>query len=165
MNSQRIPRKTGRVLGSWGRWIVMMTLLAIIGSVPGWSQESQPVIDPTFRLGVGDVIAVVTWKEPDLSSSVPIRPDGLVSLPLIGEVVAAGQTPESLRQEIEKRMGQFVKAPTVSVVVKEINSLMVYVLGEVGGPGAFIEAATGYFDFVEAVERKLIREINGGPSS
>ena len=120
------------------RHVLSLGLLATVaGSTGSWSQDSQSVIDPTFELGVGDVITVAVWKDPDLSSSVPVRPDGLVSLPLIGEVRAAGKTPDALRKEVEERMGQFVKAPTVSVVVTEIKSLMVYVLGEVGRPGAF----------------------------
>jgi polysaccharide export outer membrane protein len=83
------------------------------------------------------VIEISVWKNPELSVTVPVRPDGRVSVPLLGDVQAAGLTPLALRDNLATRFREFVTAPSVSVVIKEINSRKVYVTGEVATPGAF----------------------------
>jgi len=89
-----------------------------------------------FTLGPSDVILVWVWQEADLTMSVTVRPDGKVSLPLVGEVDVAGRSPLAVEQEIQQRLAVYVAAPVV-VIVEQINSLQVTVLGEVGAPGRY----------------------------
>jgi polysaccharide export outer membrane protein len=90
-----------------------------------------------YQIGREDVIAVEVWKDPALSAKVPVRPDGKITLPMIGELEAAGRTTEDLRKEITDKLTPFVEKPIVSVMVSEINAARFYVLGEVAHPGAF----------------------------
>jgi len=92
---------------------------------------------PDFVLGPSDVISVVFWREKDLSGDVVIRPDGQISLPLLNDVHAAGLTPEQLRQRITEASAKFIDDPTVTVVVKEINSRRVFITGQVAKPGPY----------------------------
>ena len=90
-----------------------------------------------YVIGREDVIAVEVWKDPTLSAKVPVRPDGRISLPMIGEIQAAGRTADSLKGEITERLRPLVEQPVVSVMVSEINAARFYVLGEVAHPGAY----------------------------
>ncbi len=88
-----------------------------------------------YTIGVEDILEITVWKNPDLSSLVPVRPDGKISLPLIDDVQAAGRTPVELKQVLTDRWKAFLSAPEVSVIVKEVNSYKVYMVGEVTRPG------------------------------
>ncbi len=91
-----------------------------------------------FLLGPEDVLDIVVWKNEDLSQkSVVVRPDGKISMPLIGEVMASGRTANQLASQIAARLKEFKDNPTVTVSVKEVNSYYVYVLGEVTKPGKY----------------------------
>jgi polysaccharide export outer membrane protein len=89
-----------------------------------------------YLLGPGDRVDVFVWRNPDLSRQVPVRPDGRITLPLAGEVFAAGKTVAALRDEITGRLADYIQMPTVTVTIAEIRSLVVYVLGDVRSPGA-----------------------------
>lgn len=95
--------------------------------------------DPSnaYAIGIGDVLDISVWKNPELAVVTPVRPDGRISVPLLGDVQAAGLTPLALRQTLTDRFKEFVTAPGVSVVIKEINSRKVFVTGEVKTPGSF----------------------------
>ena len=88
-----------------------------------------------YMIGPRDVLNISVWKEPDLSRSVPVRPDGEISLPLLNDVQASGLTPMQLAAEITKRLRKYVSDPQVSVIVEQVNSQVVYVVGEVIHPG------------------------------
>jgi len=90
-----------------------------------------------FLLGPEDVLVVTVWRNQDLSRDVVIRPDGLISMPLIGDIPAAGLSANELAKRIADRLKEFMATPTVSVQVKEVNSYFVYVLGEVVRPGKY----------------------------
>jgi polysaccharide biosynthesis/export protein len=90
-----------------------------------------------YRIGKEDVLEVVVYREPELSRVVPVRPDGRISLPLAGEVEAAGKTPTELQEGLVKMLSPYVHDATVSVLVREINASKVFVLGEVVHPGGF----------------------------
>jgi polysaccharide export outer membrane protein len=90
-----------------------------------------------FRLGPDDVIEVFVYKEPDLSATVVVRPDGKISLPLIGELTVSGKTAVELQKEIAQKLIQYIAQPTINVIVKEVNSAKVSVLGEVKTPGMY----------------------------
>lgn len=91
----------------------------------------------TFVIGPDDVVGVKVWREPELSSTLRVRPDGKITLPLGGEVKAAGRTPEQLGQEITKMLGSFVNNPLVMVSVLEVRSKKYSITGEVSKPGAY----------------------------
>jgi polysaccharide biosynthesis/export protein len=94
--------------------------------------------DKDFVIGNGDVLAISVWKQPDLSRSVPVRSDGKVSLPLIGEIMAAGQTPAKLEKELTSKFQPFLAEPEVTVIVEQINSEKFNILGRVAKPGSYL---------------------------
>jgi polysaccharide export outer membrane protein len=89
-----------------------------------------------FVIGVGDVLAITFWRDEKLSRDVLVRPDGKISLPLLNDVTAAGYTPEQLAGALTQAAVKYITEPDVSVVVKEIHSRRVFVVGEVATPGA-----------------------------
>ncbi len=100
---------------------------------------AAPVLPPTspYVVGIGDLLNVSVWKEKDLSQTVVVRPDGKISIPLVGEVYIAGQTPIEAEAQLRDRLKSIVIEPKVTVTVTEIRSRMVYITGEVGRPGAY----------------------------
>ncbi len=90
-----------------------------------------------YALGPGDVLDIRVFGEPEVSSTVIVRMDGRISLPLAGEVVAAGTTPELLGEEITQKLGKFIDAPNVVVMLTESRSKKYYILGQVGLPGEY----------------------------
>jgi len=96
-----------------------------------------PGHDVEFVIGNGDVLAISVWKQPDLSRSIPVRSDGKISVPLIGEVQATGQTALRLEQEITTRLQPYLTEPEVTVIVEQINSEKFNILGRVAKPGSY----------------------------
>jgi polysaccharide export outer membrane protein len=94
-------------------------------------------LPPGYRIGPEDLLEIDVWNRAELSRKVPVRPDGRISLPLLNDVLAAGLTPMELRDELLKRLTEFEAAPEVSVIVTEVHSFRVSVLGEVARPGRF----------------------------
>lgn len=94
--------------------------------------------DPSYTIGPEDVLNISVWKEPDFSTTVPVRPDGKVSLPLIGDVQAAGKTPEALTADVTTLLKKYVEQPRVTVMVTAINSRRVFLLGEITRPGPIV---------------------------
>src|SRR3954464_12100982 len=104
-----------------------------------------------YQLGPEDVIQVFVWKEDDLTTTAVIRPDGKISLPLVGEIVASRKTSNQLQQEAGEKLKAFVSKPVVTVIVKEVNSPKVSVLGEVRKPDVYkIKQRTTVLDVVAA---------------
>lgn len=99
------------------------------------------VTPPDYVIGPEDVLAIVFWREQDLSSEVSVRPDGKISLPLLNEVQASGLTPEQLRGNLTQAANRFVEDPAVTVVVKAVNSRKVFITGQIGKPGPYPLAA------------------------
>jgi polysaccharide export outer membrane protein len=93
--------------------------------------------DPNYIIGAQDVLEISVWKEPELTRSVPVRPDGKISMPLLNDVQAAGRTPLQLAAEITTGLKKFVTDPQVTIIVTAINSQRVYILGEVSRAGAY----------------------------
>lgn len=96
-----------------------------------------PIVTPDYIIGPEDVLDIIVWHNQDVSRVVPVRPDGRVSLPLINDVVAVGKTPAQLTAEITARLSRFITNPSVAIVVKEVNSYTIFVLGEVAKPGKY----------------------------
>ena len=91
-----------------------------------------------FLIGPEDVLVVTVWRNQELSKEVIVRPDGKISLPLLGDIMAAGFTAEALSKHVADKLVEFMSTPTVSVQVKEINSYHIFAVGEVGRPGKIV---------------------------
>jgi polysaccharide export outer membrane protein len=132
--------------------------------------------DDGFVIGNGDVLAISIWKQPDLSRSVPVRSDGRISLPLIGDVQAAGQTPLKLEEEITRKFQPYLNVPEVTVIVEQINSEKFNILGRVVKPGSYslvnpttvldaIALAGGCRDFAKQKAIYILRKNPDGTES
>lgn len=125
---------------------------------------------PGYLIGPEDVLDIVVWRNTELSRQVTVRPDGRISLPLIGELGAAGLTPEELREEIVKRLKEYQQSAVVaSVIVQDVNSYKVFVLGQVQVPGGYtlrsrttvlqaLSLAGGFSQFASKNKIVLIRK-------
>jgi len=110
------------------------------GEVPGAtdSAAASAVVEAgAFRIGPEDILDVQVWGDSDLSRTVPVRPDGMISLPLVNDIRAAGLTPAVLRLHITQRLAEFIPSPEVAVIVREVHSVKIAVLGAVRVPGLF----------------------------
>lgn len=117
--------------------VALILIAALSTSVPAPATAQQPYV-----LGTEDVIEVLVFGNPEVSRVVTIRPDGVISLPLVGEVQAAGLTPEQLRQRLTGLFAAYVREPRVSVIVREFRRVRVAVLGQVTRPG-IVDLAQG----------------------
>lgn len=165
-----IPKSQGVGLASEETTSENRKMLASIS--PSLPSSSTTFSELDYILGAEDVIEVLVWKNADLSRTVFIRPDGKVSLPLIGDVQAEGLTPSELRDSIKVLLRRYKKTPEVSVIVKEINSLSIFLVGEVLQPGKIqlrsettllqvITLAGGFTEFANRKKIVLLRKENG----
>jgi polysaccharide export outer membrane protein len=137
------------------------------------SSSGQPmsVAGPSYVIGADDVLLVSVWKEPDLTITLPVRPDGNISLPLLNDVPAAGFSPTQLAASITEKLKKYVADPRVTVIVTQINSQKVYVTGEVLHTGAIqllpnmtvlqALADAGFTQFANTKGIYILREGNG----
>jgi polysaccharide export outer membrane protein len=127
-----------------------------------------PLVSEEYHLGAGDKLRIEVYKDTQLSQSVQVRPDGKVTLPLIGDMDAAGLTPIELRDNIAKSLKEYVTNPTVTVIVVEATASTAYVMGEVNHPGAVnlqapltilqaLALAGGLKDFADAKNIRVLR--------
>jgi polysaccharide export outer membrane protein len=134
--------------------------------------ESAATADPNYVIGAQDVLDISVWKEPELTRTVPVRPDGKISLPLLNDVQAAGLTPTQLATQITESLKKFVTAPQVTVIVTQINSQRIYILGEVLRAGAYpllpgmtvlqgLSSAGGFTQFANVKKIYVLRQENG----
>ena len=110
------------------------------GIAPGFQPgvESPAVPDTGYRVGPGDVLNIEVWKDPVLTRAATVLPDGRIAYPLIGEIVAEGKTVSQLRKEIEGKLARYIQDAVITVEVRHMNSLQIYVLGRVNAPGRTI---------------------------
>ena len=165
----------GCLLMSTGLW-------AQAGSAPPPAAPPSEVTaskphDNSFVIGNDDVLTINVWKEPDVSQrSIPVRSDGKISLPLVGEVQAAGRTPLSLEQDIAARLKSYIADAEVTVMVQAINSQKYNVLGQVTKPGSYpltnsqtvldaIAIAGGFRDFAKQKSIYILRQNPDGTQS
>ena len=121
-----------------GYWVLSLVGLLAACAHKGVSEKAADRPDlGEYRIGREDVLEVVVWHEPELTRVVPVRPDGKISLPLAGEVDAAGKTPAELQLGLTKTLAPYIKDAAVAVLVREINGSRVFVMGEVTKPGGF----------------------------
>jgi polysaccharide export outer membrane protein len=102
---------------------------------PAVQDAAKPAVPDSYIIGASDNISITVFKEPTLSSSLLVRPDGMISMPLLGDVMAAGKTTLQLSDEITVKLKKYIQDPNVTVVLGQVNSKIVYLLGEVGKPG------------------------------
>lgn len=125
--------------------------------------------DDKFIIGNDDVLNINVWNEPNLSHAIPVRSDGKISLPLVGELQAAGKTPLQLEGDISEKLKNFITTPQVSVMVQEIKSQNFNILGQVAKPGSYslttastivdaIAAAGGFKDFAKQKSIYILRQ-------
>lgn len=110
------------------------------GTVPR-SGAAGIEVPPEYVIGPEDVLGINFWRDADMTGDVTVRPDGRITLPLLGDITAAGLTPHALKEEIQKAAARLLEDPTVTVIVRQINSRKVFITGQVGTPGAY--ALTG----------------------
>jgi polysaccharide export outer membrane protein len=133
--------------------------------------NNDPRVDGAapFQIGPEDILDISVWKNPELSRTVPVRPDGKVSLPLVNDIQAAGLTPATLREQVTERLAEFIPTPEVSVMVREVHSRKVAVVGAVKTPGRFelkspmtvlevIALAQGFTDFASRDRIVVLRQ-------
>ena len=127
---------------------------------------------PSYVIGPQDLIQVTVWKEPALSESLTVRPDGMISLPLLGDISASGMTPTLLSADLSSRLKKYINDPLVTVTVVTVNSKRVFLLGEVGHVGGMpltpemtplqaIAAAGGLSPYANAKHIYILRTENG----
>jgi polysaccharide export outer membrane protein len=152
------------------RWIVV--LLTFLWVAPVALAESEKTPAPEYELGVEDRLFISVWKEPDLTLTVTIRPDGRITVPLVGDLMAAGLSPTELSARLTAELGTYVKSPVVTVIVEGIENFKVYVLGEVGSQGMLtlrrrtrllqaIAQSGGLTEFADKSNIILVREKYG----
>ncbi|MBI5237002.1 MAG: polysaccharide biosynthesis/export family protein [Deltaproteobacteria bacterium] len=109
------------------------------GTAPDATSPSATAPDEEgYLIGPGDVLDISVWKDEALTRSCVVRPDGAISFPLIGDVRAAGRTANQLKAEIGQRLDRYVPGTTLSVEIKQVNSMIIYVIGKVNAPGRFV---------------------------
>jgi len=131
-------------------------------------QRVSPVKPDSYVIGAEDVLAINVWKEQELSKSVPVRPDGMISLPLLGDVKATGLTPLQLQDVLTTELKKYISDPQVTVIVNQVNSLTFNVVGEVLKPGYYpltrrmtildaIAMSGGFRDFAKTKKIYVLR--------
>jgi polysaccharide export outer membrane protein len=156
--------------GAWGQTISKDSAAAGNGVTLSSPAKAH---DDSFIIGNDDVLAINVWKEPDISRSIPVRSDGRISLPLVGEVQAAGETPARLESEIASKLKSYIAEPEVTVIVQQINSQKFNILGQVAKPGSYvitneptvldaIAMAGGFRDFAKQKSIYILRQKSDG---
>lgn len=116
---------------------VLVVLSAVAGG-PAWAQEPQAAQDwGEYQVGPEDVLDIAVWNNTAISRVVPVRPDGKISLPLLRDVQAAGLTPMQIRDILARKLADYIPSPEVSVIVREVHSPKVSVIGEIKTPGRY----------------------------
>ena len=150
----------------------------VLGVMPVHADEAMPTslasqLEPGYRLGAEDVLLVSVWKDEQLTREVVVRPDGMFSFPLVGDIQAENQTVEDIRGELVKRLTKYIPNPNVSVAVTKVASYKVYVVGRVNKPGEYVighytdvlqalSLAGGLTPFAGENDIKVMRRVRGG---
>jgi polysaccharide biosynthesis/export protein len=124
-----------KIMPSLYGFIAVVSILVLMGA--GTSQAQAPQESPSYLIGPNDILSIYVWKEPELTREVTVMPDGRVSFPLAGEIVAQGQTVTQLKKSITQKLEKYVTAPEVTVIVRESKSQVIYIIGKVGRPGPY----------------------------
>jgi polysaccharide export outer membrane protein len=134
--------------------------------------DSTPA-DGDYVIGDQDVLAINVWREPELSRSVPVRPDGKISLPLVGDISVRGLTPRMLQARLTRELDSYIRKPQVTVIIQEVNSRKFYIIGQVEKPGTYplashvavldaLAMSGGFRDFAKVQHIYLLRLMPDG---
>ena len=150
---------------------------ALLPAVPAPLSAQTParageIVDGDYVIGPGDVLQIFVWKEPELTRDVTVRVDGKITVPLLGDLPAAGRTPQLLGTELGKALGRFLSSPQVTLGVAQANSSRFYVMGQVNTPGVFplagrvtvlqgLALAGGLREFAKADSIQIVRQSQG----
>jgi polysaccharide export outer membrane protein len=192
-------RKSSGHKAVWGRvrraGLVTLTAVVVVAVVPGICSAQAPVpqipsqkpqtgaavapvapagvpLPAGYVIGPEDMLSIVFWRDKELSAEVVVRPDGKISVPLLNDIPAAGYTPEQLADVLVKAATKYIADPTATVIVKEIHSRKVYVLGEVAKPGTIplvgemnvlqlIATVGGLLEYADKENITIVRQENG----
>lgn len=167
------------------RWHWLLSVILLGGQVAAWGQgvaapadapvlAPAAVVDPDYTIGPGDTLQVFVWRNPELSVTVPVRPDGKISTPLVEDMVASGKTPSQLARDMEGVLAEFVRTPQVNVIVTQALSSFsaVKVVGQVQRPQVVpyrkglrvldvVLASGGLSEFAAPNRAKIVR-MSGG---
>jgi polysaccharide export outer membrane protein len=137
----------------FSKFLIAITAASLASTMMAQSQladaSSLPATAPTattranahpedYIIGSDDVLAINVWKEPELSRTLPVRPDGKITLPLVGDVEAAGLTPHKLQENITQGLRSYIDSPAVTVIVQEVKSAKFNIVGEITRPGSYL---------------------------
>jgi polysaccharide export outer membrane protein len=136
------------------------------------SPYDKDALAPEYRIAPGDTLQVSVWKEPELSREVRVRPDGYLTVPLLGDVFAVAKTPQGLAAELAERLGRFIAAPQVTITVTFSSNMRFFVVGEVAKPGDYpllgrttilqaLALAGGFREYAKTEEIRIIRQEPG----
>jgi polysaccharide export outer membrane protein len=140
---------------------------------PGNRANVSMVDNKTYVIGENDVLEIDVWKEKEISRTIPVRPDGKISLPLVGEMQASGMTPMQLQDDLTKRLKAYIENPEVTVIVTDPRSHQFNVVGEVNRPGSYqlsqamtvldaIAQSGGFKDFAKETKIYVLRPMPDG---
>jgi polysaccharide export outer membrane protein len=159
---------------SWRRWSVSFGIAAIAFTFGAAMPAAADAPDTEYVIGPGDQLQVYVWRNPELSTSVPVRPDGRISTPLVEDMVAVGKRASQLARDIEQVLAEFVREPRVNVIVQQAVSTynQVKVMGQVKTPQAIpyreglkvldvVLASGGLTDFAAPNRARILRDVNG----
>jgi polysaccharide biosynthesis/export protein len=149
---------------------------ATIANAPAAVPNGVPTLPPDYLIGPEDVLAIVFWRDKDMSTEVMVRPDGKISLPLLNDIQASGLSPEQLRLQLIEAASKIIEEPSVAIVVKAINSRKVFVTGQVSKAGPYplsgattvlqlIATAGGVLEYADSKNIRVMRTENGKPVS
>jgi len=153
--------------------LMVYTIMLLAGCVtPEPTSAQSSLADPGYQLGPEDVLMVSVWKDEHLTREVVVRPDGIFSFPLVGEIQAEDRTVEDIRVELVKRLTKYIPNPSVSVSVVKVMSYKIYVVGRVNKPGEYLighytdvlqalSLAGGLTPFASENNIKVIRRVKG----
>jgi polysaccharide biosynthesis/export protein len=154
----------------------LLGLTAVLSAQPAGAQappaRSPEQVEGDYVIGPGDVLQIFVWKEPDLTRDVTVRVDGKITVPLLGDLAAAGRTPQQLGTDLGKALGKFLASPQVTLGVSQANSSRFYVMGQVNAPGVFplagkvtvlqgLALAGGLREFAKSDGIQIIRQAQG----
>jgi polysaccharide export outer membrane protein len=169
-----------RILAAWGRLGAVFCSTAILFAWAFGAAAQAPPAPATeprndYVIGPGDTLAIFVWRQPELSVTIPVRPDGRISTPLVEDILAVGKTPSELAREIELKLSEYVRAPEVNVIVQTAvgaSGAQIRVLGQVGQPRAVpfrdritlmdvVIEAGGLTEFAAGNRSRLVRTVDG----
>jgi len=170
------------------RILTMLAVLIAAGSAAAQSSPSPPVRPDTstpdvalavpadYVIGPEDVVGILFWRDTDMTADVTVRPDGMITLPLLGDLRAGGLTPDALRDLVKREAAKLMEDPNITVVIRTINSRKVFISGEVTNAGAYplagprtvlqlIALAGGLTEYADSKNIRIVRTEQGRTSS